>query len=103
MPVKVEHEHYFYFSPMQIIITLQLSPVCANAIYIIIILHFRQYLEMAERPRKKGPKVTPQRIIILNWPFIGKQALRKFLWAAQKKDVNSNVTSLYIPYTRPVR
>lgn len=37
MPVKVEH--YFYFRPMQIIITLQLSPVCANAIYIIIIQH----------------------------------------------------------------
>ena len=35
MPVKVEH--YFYFRPMQIIITLQLSPVCANAITIIII------------------------------------------------------------------
>ena len=39
MPVKVEH--YFYFSPMQIIITLQLSPVCANAVYIIIIQHIK--------------------------------------------------------------
>ena len=27
-----------------------------------------------------------------------KQALRKFLWAAQNNDVNSIVPSLYIPY-----
>ena len=27
-----------------------------------------------------------------------KQALRKFLWAAQNNDVNNNVLSLYILY-----